>query len=257
MSRAEPRVTLQLERMAFRDKQNADRIRIDALEDEVDEKDAEIARLKKELAERNDKKKPQKKPKKKTPVPKADDLPEGDVWDVETTHPEGMWKWGVGWVVAAFGVVGLVAANQGPKLELLMPVACFGLPGLMFLHRRGLTIDRKRAEITRWDWFMFRFRRTWSMKGKDLELVSRNMSPKNGPSWIAGVLMLDDRVLFLMKIGKAQSLARRVAAYLDVGLAERRETTDEIMKRAQQPLAFVAVFMVIAFVIGGILMLAR
>lgn len=239
--------------MAFRDKQKADQLRIGALEEELDEKDAEIARLRDELADRRDQKKPKKKrAKERAPIPAAKDLPEGDVWDVETTHPEGMWKWGLGWFALLGGGVAYLAVTGGLRRELLIPVACFGLPGLMLLRRTGLTVDRKRGQITRWDWLFVRIRRSYGIEGKDLELVSRTMTPKDRPSWSAGVLRIDGRDLFLMKIGKARSLARRVAAFLGVGLSERRESTDEIMARARQPLTFIMGFMIVAFIIAGI-----
>jgi hypothetical protein len=242
--------------MAFRDKGTADRVRIDALEDELDDKDAEIARLRSELAERDAPKKKTKKGR-AAPVPTASDLPVGDVWEVETTHPKGTWKWGLGWLAILAATIAYLGVTGGWRTELLIPLTIFGVPGMTLFRRRGITLDRKAGTITRWDWFLFRRRRTWAVAGKEIELVRRTMYRKNGPSWTAGVAHLGDDELFLMKWGAAEDLSRRVAAFFGIGFRERRETTEEIQRRAHQPLKFVSVVIVLAMIIGGLVILLR
>ena len=206
--------------MGFRDERSADRYRIDALEDEVAAKDDEIERLRAELTAKQAPKpsKQQKKKKKRAPadiVPVVDDLPSGDVMSLDT-HDQANWKVGVVWLVVAAIVFGVLGVRQGLGGGLLAPMAIFGLPGFFFLIRTRLVIDRKARTITRVWTFLLSVRRTLSVEGQELVLERRAHHPKNGKTWYGGHLLLGERPLASMKIGKARVMAKRGAAFMDV-----------------------------------------
>ncbi|MCA9620381.1 MAG: hypothetical protein KC731_15270, partial [Myxococcales bacterium] len=87
--------------MAFRSEREADRHRIDALEDELEEKEAEIARLRNKMAARKEPRPPEAKGR----VPEVQDLPEGPLLAIPT-HDPSAWKIGAIWLLTLAGVMG-------------------------------------------------------------------------------------------------------------------------------------------------------
>ncbi len=243
--------------MGFRNPRDADRLRIDALEEDVEDKAARIAELEAALARRDaaERQPPRGKRAKSTrraeaKVPKVDGVPEGARWSFETTHPKGTWKLGIAWMVALAAIVGVVVAREGLHRGIGIMVAVFGVPGLLLLHRSGLVVDREKRRITRWDSIVIPVRRTWEVGGHRIVLEERSMTPKDGESWQAGFVFLGPHLLFKDKKAAAQRTARRIAAFLGVAYSERRERDEAVERRAIMPLMVV---MTVALV-GGLLM---
>jgi hypothetical protein len=238
--------------VGFRSERDADRYRIDVLEDEVAEKDDEIARLRAKLATPKPKRRQhkQKQQAKRGEVPRVADLPSGPRMEIATSDPKG-WLVGLLWLAMAGGGYAYSVLIDGYQQNGLLVLLFFALPGLLFFTRTRLLLDREARTITVVYSLLISMRRVLSVKGKALRIEKRYHKPKDGDSYYAGHIFLGDHKLARAKIGKAQGWARRIAAFMELPLSERNESTKAIMRRAGMPLWIVGVVMV-----GGFLFLA-
>lgn len=201
--------------MSFRNDDDARRHRIDALESDLEEKDAEIARLKTALEAKESAPK-SKKSAPRSVATKAAQVPGGDVWKLDT-HDKRSWMFGVGWLVVLAAILGYLHRTGSVGAEEGLWVVCFGIPGLFFFARSGLVLDRSAGTVTRWRAFFFaKWRRTVPLAGRAIEIEKRLASPEEGSSYWAGRVYLGDLKLFAKKEEDAERLAQQIAAYLGV-----------------------------------------
>ncbi len=234
--------------VAFRSEREADRHRIDALEDEVEAKDDEIQRLRAELEAQKAGKKRKKKRKKRGrgvegQVPAVADLPEGDVM-VVPTHDAMAVAIGALWLAAVVAVAVYGLVTGGFDRSAWIGVVIFGVPPLFLVARSELVCDRRAGTITVVHSLIFRFSRRIHARGKTLVVERRLHQPKDGDSYWAGHLFVGDRRIARDKIAPATALARRVAAFMGMPLAERHQSQRDIMRAAQMPLIVTMVVMV-------------
>lgn len=233
--------------MAFRSEREADRHRIDALEDAVEDKDEEIARLRAQLEAKEKKPAPKKRQKKqpKGNVPEVDDLPDGDVMEI-ATHDPTLNIIGAVWLAVVLGMLGYAWATSVFEMQMLVPALIFGVPPIFFLMRGKLVCDRKAGTITVVHSLVVSVKRKLSVEGQTLVVERRMHKPKDGDSYWAGHLFIGDRRIAHKKIHPAMAMARRVAAFMRMPLADRHQSQKDIMKAANMPLVIVVVVMAIA-----------
>lgn len=245
--------------MSFRNDRDASRHRIDALEEEVAEKDRKIADLERELAGRG---KASKKPGRKGDaagrggaVPQVAGLPEGDVWEVPFYDPKALWI-ALGWIVLLVGGA-LWMWLMRHDASMFIAAGIFTAPALVFVHRSGLVIDKRSKTLTHWHWLVVPWKKVLPLAGNHIAMETRLVTPKDSDSYWAGRVFLGNHQLFQKKKHEAERLGTRIAAFAGIPFKERAVSSKQIMREAEQPLRFMAIFMVIAAVIAGLLQILR
>lgn len=244
--------------MGFRNDEDARIHRIDALEGAVSEKDAEIARLKAQLEDkeaRQDRGEPseeeargtKKRPAKSAP-PRVDGVPEGDRWEV-ATHQPYMWMLGVVWIAATAAWVAyshFVNGAPAPEAALGMLVC---LPSLALFHRQRLVLDKQAGIVTQRNWVLFvPWSRVAKYQGQSIRVERRRYSSKDVDSRWNGHVFLGKMKLFAMREEEAVALAQRVAAFLGISCRTTTPSAKQMQRRAMLPL--------ILTMVGGALFVA-
>ena len=251
--------------MGFRNDEDARIHRIDALEGALDEKDAEIARLKAQLEakdvdddrvelermeaeERKDaaaraqqKQAPRTKIKQDTREVRTIDL-----------HMPHLWMLGVAWIPVVAAVAWYMHAIQGMEWEALWPALLVLPVGLFFLHRHTLVLDKRSGTVTRLDQVLvFSWRRVRPYAGKAITIHRGYYSNEDGNSHWTGHVFLEDLKLFVKKEGQARRLAKEIAEFLDITYRTARP------KQAQRHPMLPLVLTMVAVVIFLIVFLLR
>jgi hypothetical protein len=252
--------------MGFRNDEDARIHRIDALEGELDEKDAEIARLKAELeakevdgdlaelermeaAEREQaagraRQQAPRAPSKSAPSKTKDTR---EVWAFDT-HKPNAWMIGVGWFVVVAAGAWYMHAMRGMEWATLWPALVILPMGFMFLHRHGLVLDKRAGTVTRTDRLLFlSFRRERPYAGKAITVARRYYSSDTGDGHYNGHVFLGDLKLFAKREAEADRLAKQIAEFL--GIPVRPPSARKMQQRAMLPLVLTAVGVVLFLVV--------
>jgi hypothetical protein len=249
--------------MGFRSDEDARIHRIDALEGELDEKDAEIARLKAELeAEREAdadlkelealerasaaEQREQKATRARSP---AKAKSSSDIWAFNT-HMAHAWMIGIAWLAVVAGGAAYMHYERSMAWTELWPALPVFLMSLFFFHQHGLVLDKRAGTVTRKDRLLvFSWSRVRPYAGKAITIDRRYYSNKDGDSYWTGHVFLGDLKLFAKKEAEAERLAKQVAEFL--GIACRPPSTKQMQRRAMLPLILtmvgVAIFLVVFF----------
>ncbi len=248
--------------MGFRNKGDARRLRIDALEDDVAERDEEIARLKLELQKTNQRK-PKKRKRKKRAEGSASgererasvSVPDRDTWELDVRPL----RWSNLVVfLGLFGGMGLflIFSSRGDYRTVVLGAACVALGAAMgatTAARQRLELDRINRTVTIKSHLLLTWKRTVKVTDTELLMTKQYMQPKHGSSWTQGTLVLGGRTVCKGKEAAQRKLGRQVASFLGLSFDIRTPTAEEIEKRALRPLMFVFGVTAIAMAVAALL----
>ena len=223
--------------MGFRSDEEALRSRVDALEGDLADREAEVERLKADLeAERHP------PPKPKAPEPKlsfglraeeapAEPTPDGDTWGLAGTRMG--WRLIVvlgAWSASSFGFFGYEFAGKGHWGGSIGLVLLGLSPLLLFLYRSGIVIDRRARTITIWKRLFVRWARTVTLAGEEIGVEKPPLGQDGDTAY--GVL-LGERFLLSREKEPAKALAEKIAEFAGVPFAGvRSRSQKQITRRA-------------------------
>jgi hypothetical protein len=245
--------------MGFRSDEEARVRRIDALEGQLSEKDAEIARLRAQLEG--------PRPTPQVPTASARDTSAStasapgpgarEVWSFPTHDPKGLWI-GMAWVVLASVATAYLGTSSEEASSLAAMAAVFvilSLPALFLFHRHRLTLDPSAGTVTRHDRVLFvTWKRTVSCAGRAVEVDRRLHSPSDGESYWVDHVYLGDLKLFAKRGEEADALAKKVARHLGVPCRPRPFSAEETERRARRPLVYT---MIVGLILGLVFVLRQ
>ncbi len=214
--------------MAFRSDRDALRHRVDALEDELRARDQELARVRAEL-ERGQRDPTPPKPKRPptklsfrlftrtTPEPE----PTGDRWTLPKSEPSLAATLALMFWAGIFLLTLVPLLVRGDSVAWVPFFIFIPTPIAMLLYRSGVDIDRTARTATIWRQLIVRWEKKLSFDEHVLHVDTKLVTPKNADSYWAGDIKLGDHVLATRKEAEAKALARRIAEFAGVRLADR------------------------------------
>jgi hypothetical protein len=208
--------------MGFRSDDEAIRHRVDALEGQVAEKDAEVERLKKELeAAMEAGRPPAVKVALAAPRPRRsareEMAPDGETWTVPMAVRDPKFRVAMlGFLMFLVGIP-LALQYQGEihGWEVWIPILLTAtIPVGLLLYRGGIEIDRRARKVTRWRWFLLSWSRTFTADGESIFVEGVTRGNEESVEWDR--VFLGEGFLVERESPHGKALAERIAKYLDV-----------------------------------------
>lgn len=208
--------------MGFRSDDEAMRHRVDALEGQVAEKDAEVERLKKELAAAKEAGRPPAvkvalAPPRPLSSAKEEMAPDGETWAVPMAVRDPKFTIGMlGFLLFLLGIpLALQYQGESHGWDVWIPVLLTAtIPVGLILYRGGIEIDRKARKVTRWRWFLVGWERTFPTEGESIfvEVVDRG----NEETAQFDRIFVGENFLVERRSPRGKGLAERIARYLEL-----------------------------------------
>lgn len=231
------------------------------IRDELEEKDAEIARLKAQLdakevdedlaelermeAEEREHAPPPSRERPTRARAKSKDTRE--TWAFDTHMPYGWLVGVVGLAVGGGGAWYARAVRAMPWTDLWPALFVFAT-SLIFFHQHGLVLDKRAGTVTRKDrLLLFSWKRVRTYAGKVIT-VDRRAGRRDGESYWVGHVFLGDLKLFAKKEEESERLAKQVADFLGIP-CRSQSSAKQAQRLALLPLVLTAIFAVIFVVV--------
>ncbi len=207
--------------MGFRSDRDASRYRIEALESALEEKDAEIARLRAEAKGKRaqDEKKPRRKAKheKDQAAPPAailSSLPAADTWALPISAGLELLPilvGGVGGLIAGYTRYPSSLGLGEPRFLLTLLPAVLVVVALWFALTKRVVLDRRAGTVRVHIGLLKR-----TIQGKGFQVCGFVVSSENGPTVKKGRVALGAHRLMAASEPEACALAERMAAFMSV-----------------------------------------